>query len=161
QAPRRAAGGGGRRHDGARGEARGPPPPARAAAGQTPARGAGGDAGAGARRPRGGGGRSGPAPRARRRAARARGAAARARRGGRVGAGDVTAVASAVGGGALPEAEPPSWAVVLGGGRAEAVEARLRAGDPPVVARIADGRLVVDVRTVADDDIDPLATALR
>jgi seryl-tRNA(Sec) selenium transferase len=33
-------------------------------------------------------------------------------------------------------------------------------GDPPVVARIEDGRLVLDLRTVFEDDEDALARAL-
>ena len=39
--------------------------------------------------------------------------------------------------------------------------ARLRAGDPPVVGRIEDGRLLLDPRTLAEDDIDVVAGAVR
>jgi L-seryl-tRNA(Ser) seleniumtransferase len=77
-----------------------------------------------------------------------------------VGAGEVVAVASAVGGGSRPESEPPSWGVAIDG-KVEAMEAALRAGDPPVVARIGGGRLILDLRTIADDDVDTLANAVR
>jgi L-seryl-tRNA(Ser) seleniumtransferase len=39
--------------------------------------------------------------------------------------------------------------------------ARLRMGSPPVVARIADGRVVLDLRTVFPEQDDALADALR
>jgi L-seryl-tRNA(Ser) seleniumtransferase len=88
---------------------------------------------------------------------------ARARRlaGAIAGAEIVDAVARA-GGGALPLLELPGPAVAVGphGAGAEALAARLRAGDPPLVARIADGRVVVDPRTLADDELDAAAAAL-
>jgi L-seryl-tRNA(Ser) seleniumtransferase len=37
----------------------------------------------------------------------------------------------------------------------------LRAGEPPVVGRIADGRLLLDVRTLTDDEADLAAAAVR
>jgi L-seryl-tRNA(Ser) seleniumtransferase len=71
-------------------------------------------------------------------------------------------VRSAVGGGALPLAEPETWAVALGPGAAGAddLAAALAAGEPAVVARIADGRVLLDVRTVADDEVEALAGAV-
>jgi L-seryl-tRNA(Ser) seleniumtransferase len=65
---------------------------------------------------------------------------------------------SAVGGGALPLAEPETWAVALRG--SEALAAALAAGDPPVVARIAEDNVILDMRTVADDDVDTLAACV-
>jgi L-seryl-tRNA(Ser) seleniumtransferase len=38
----------------------------------------------------------------------------------------------------------------------DAVSARLRAGEPPVVARIEDGRLVLDPRTVLPEQEEGL-----
>jgi L-seryl-tRNA(Ser) seleniumtransferase len=70
---------------------------------------------------------------------------------------------SAVGGGSLPLTELPTKLVVLRpqrGGEA-ALEAALRAGDPPVVARVADGRVLLDVRTVRDDEVALLAERVR
>jgi L-seryl-tRNA(Ser) seleniumtransferase len=72
----------------------------------------------------------------------------------------VEAVARA-GGGALPLLELPGPAVAVGPrGGAQALAARLRSGDPPLVARIADGRVVVDPRTLADDELDGAVAAL-
>ena len=75
---------------------------------------------------------------------------------------EVIAVRSAVGGGALPRSEPPSFAVALAHPTlsAEALDQRLRAGKPPLVARIADGRVIADVRTLSDEDLDAAAGAL-
>ncbi len=36
----------------------------------------------------------------------------------------------------------------------------LRAGDPPVVAIVRDGRCLLDCRTVADAEVDELAAAV-
>jgi L-seryl-tRNA(Ser) seleniumtransferase len=44
--------------------------------------------------------------------------------------------------------------------RVEELEARLRKGDPPVVGRIAKGRLLLDMRTVRDGELAGLAAAL-
>jgi L-seryl-tRNA(Ser) seleniumtransferase len=70
---------------------------------------------------------------------------------------------SEVGGGALPLAELPTAALALGttAHPAAALDARLRAGRPPVIGRIADDRLLLDCRTVMDDEVSLLATALR
>jgi len=76
-----------------------------------------------------------------------------------VGAGEVVEVTSAVGGGALPTANPPSFALALPG-PPDALERALRAGDPPVIARIAGDRLLVDVRTVQQAELPTLAQAL-
>ena len=65
---------------------------------------------------------------------------------------------SAAGGGAAPTAEIPTALLRIehrARGAQRLVE-RLRAGDPPVVARVADGALVVDLRTVAPEEEDAL-----
>ena len=59
----------------------------------------------------------------------------------------VVATMASVGGGAFPTAEIPSSAVVLSGS-AQATEEKLRRGDPPVIGRIADGKLLLDLRSV-------------
>jgi L-seryl-tRNA(Ser) seleniumtransferase len=70
--------------------------------------------------------------------------------------------ASAIGGGSAPGVELPT--VLLGLERdrlsADALEQRLRRGDPPVIARIEDDRVVLDLRTVAPADDDRLLDAL-
>jgi L-seryl-tRNA(Ser) seleniumtransferase len=55
---------------------------------------------------------------------------------------------SAVGGGSLPGETLPTHLVALDTGSPDAVAARLRAGEPPVITRIEDGRLLLDPRTV-------------
>ncbi|MBI3127122.1 MAG: L-seryl-tRNA(Sec) selenium transferase [Candidatus Tectomicrobia bacterium] len=68
-----------------------------------------------------------------------------------------------VGGGAMPTASLPSRAVALApeGLSADAVEERLRRGDPPVVARIQGDRVLLDLRCVREDEVPLLARALR
>ena len=65
--------------------------------------------------------------------------------------GDVEETVGRVGGGALPLAELPSFGVRLEGD-ADELAARLRAGDPAVLARVSDGALVLDCRTLTDAD---------
>jgi L-seryl-tRNA(Ser) seleniumtransferase len=67
---------------------------------------------------------------------------------------------SLVGGGALPEARLPTRLVALHARPADALAARLRAGRPAVVARIAEGRVLLDPRTVAEEEIEALAAAV-
>jgi L-seryl-tRNA(Ser) seleniumtransferase len=55
---------------------------------------------------------------------------------------------STVGGGSLPGETLPTHLVALDTGTPDLVAARLRAGDPPVIARIEDDCLVLDPRTV-------------
>jgi len=64
---------------------------------------------------------------------------------------------SPVGGGALPELELPGAVVrvVPDGSASEAVR-RLRAGDPPVLARVQRDTLLFDPRTLADEDFAAL-----
>jgi L-seryl-tRNA(Ser) seleniumtransferase len=67
-----------------------------------------------------------------------------------------------VGGGALPllELPGPAVAVSLPGVSPDDLAARLRATDPPVIGRIEEGRLLLDPRTLADDEIGLVARAL-
>lgn len=64
---------------------------------------------------------------------------------------------SAVGGGAAPDVEIPTALLALTHGTisAERLASRLRSGRPPVVARIEDDRVVIDLRTV-DPGAEPL-----
>ena len=59
----------------------------------------------------------------------------------------IVAVESTVGGGSLPGETLPSWAIAVDAPAARLLAA-LRRGSPSVVARIADGSVVLDVRTV-------------
>lgn len=75
---------------------------------------------------------------------------------------DVVEGQSAVGGGAAPTLALPTALVALTHPtlRAEALAARLRAGDPPVIARLADERLLLDLRSVAESEQAALLCAL-
>ncbi len=55
---------------------------------------------------------------------------------------------STVGGGSLPGATLPTWLIALDVPSAAAFSARLRQHDPPVITRIADDRIMLDLRTV-------------
>ena len=72
-------------------------------------------------------------------------------------AGEVVACESVVGGGSAPGTGIPSAGVALDGDRTTA----LRSFDPPVIARVHDGRTVVDLRTVDPADDPTLAKAVR
>ena len=69
--------------------------------------------------------------------------------------GEVEETVARVGGGALPLAELPSFACAL----EEELAAPLRAAEPPVVGVVRDGRLLLDCRTLADDEVDEVARA--
>jgi L-seryl-tRNA(Ser) seleniumtransferase len=66
---------------------------------------------------------------------------------------------ASVGGGAFPTARIPSAAVALGG-PAERIERELRAGEPPVIARVSDDRVLLDLRTVPQTDDAALGRAV-
>ncbi len=76
--------------------------------------------------------------------------------------GDVVATVGRVGGGSLPMEELPSFAVALDGDHgADALAARLRACEPHVAARVAEGRVLLDVLTLSDDDLVLLPALVR
>ncbi len=75
--------------------------------------------------------------------------------------GEVVEAVAKVGGGALPLLELTGPAVALHSGSPDATAARLRAGDPPVLARIQDGRVLLDPRTMADEEVAWVVAALR
>jgi L-seryl-tRNA(Ser) seleniumtransferase len=70
--------------------------------------------------------------------------------------GTVEETVARVGGGALPLAELPSFACALD----EALAAPLRTGEPPVVGIVRDGKLLLDCRTLADDELFEVAAAV-
>jgi L-seryl-tRNA(Ser) seleniumtransferase len=69
----------------------------------------------------------------------------------------------APGGGSLADValEGPVCAVEPGPIGADALVARLREADPPVIARIVRGRVVLDPRTMGDGEADSAAAAVR
>ncbi len=67
---------------------------------------------------------------------------------------------SRVGGGSLPQAVIPSVGIAIPSTQPDRVAARLRRGTPPIVARIEDHRVVLDLRTVAPEDDGAIVHAL-
>jgi L-seryl-tRNA(Ser) seleniumtransferase len=90
---------------------------------------------------------------------------ARARRLAEATGGEVVEAVARVGGGALPLLELRGPAVALGpqadGAAAGRLATALRTGSPPLIARIADGRVLVDPRTLAEEELPAAARAIR
>lgn len=87
---------------------------------------------------------------------------------------DVAETRAPAGGGSLPGFDLPSFAVRLRpaaggsaasggstGGSAGRLAAALRRGRPPVIARLAEGALLLDARTLLSGDEERIAAALR
>ena len=66
---------------------------------------------------------------------------------------------SVIGGGSTPDQALPTWVVVCPG-NARRLEKWLRAGDPPIVARIENDELLIDLRTVTEGEEVLLVRAL-
>jgi L-seryl-tRNA(Ser) seleniumtransferase len=74
---------------------------------------------------------------------------------------DVVPSVARSGGGTLPTYEIPSFALRLGGRDAEALAGGLRSADPPVIGRVRDGRLWLDVRTLLPGEEEAVIGAVR
>jgi L-seryl-tRNA(Ser) seleniumtransferase len=70
--------------------------------------------------------------------------------------GEVEETVARAGGGALPLAELPSYACAV----EEELARPLRAGEPPVVGIVRDGRLLLDCRTLTDAEVGEVAQAI-
>lgn len=69
---------------------------------------------------------------------------------------------SEVGGGSFPGITLKTWLVqITSPHSADDFAGRLRSGAPPVIARIAEGHVVLDPRTILPDQVAPTARALR
>jgi L-seryl-tRNA(Ser) seleniumtransferase len=70
---------------------------------------------------------------------------------------------SVIGGGAAPSAALPTklLAVTRDGLSADEISARLRASEPPVIARVEEGRVLLDLRTVFPEQDENVIAALR
>ncbi len=70
---------------------------------------------------------------------------------------------SMVGGGALPLLAMPSCLLSLSPGAlsAHTMEERLRAFDPPIIARVEKDRVLLDVRTIQEHELRAVAQAVR
>jgi L-seryl-tRNA(Ser) seleniumtransferase len=79
------------------------------------------------------------------------------------GRGQVITSDAVVGGGSLPGMTLPSFALALDAtdGDASGLATRLRTGQPAIVPHVADGKVLVDARTVLPDQDDELVAAVR
>jgi L-seryl-tRNA(Ser) seleniumtransferase len=71
--------------------------------------------------------------------------------------GDVEETVARAGGGSLPLTELPSFACAV----EEELAVKLRAGDPPVIGVVRDGRTLLDCRTLTDGEAEEVAEAVR
>src|SRR5919199_518159 len=74
---------------------------------------------------------------------------------------DVAPSVARSGGGAFPAHGIPSFAGRLGGMDAESLARRLREAEPPVVGRVHEGKLWLDLRTLLPGDEEAVARAVR
>jgi L-seryl-tRNA(Ser) seleniumtransferase len=79
----------------------------------------------------------------------------------RIGVGEVVDSLSTVGGGSLPEETLPTRALAIAVSKPQAFLARLRTASPPVIARIEDGRVLLDPRTIMADDEEMMVKAVQ
>ncbi len=75
----------------------------------------------------------------------------------------LTETVSRVGGGAQPLLDIPSVGITLevSGKRTDELANALRMADPPVVSRVADGLVILDLRTIQPFEVDELAACIR
>ncbi|MGE5570671.1 MAG: L-seryl-tRNA(Sec) selenium transferase [Rhodospirillales bacterium] len=73
---------------------------------------------------------------------------------------EIVAGESVIGGGSTPEQSLPTWLIAIAAADVPGLERALRTGDPPVIARIEDNRLVLDLRTVFPEEEPALLSAL-
>ena len=68
---------------------------------------------------------------------------------------------SLIGGGATPEQSIDTWLIAVDCENPSEAERRLRGSDPPVIARIENERVLLDLRTVFPEEEAALAAALK
>lgn len=70
---------------------------------------------------------------------------------------------SVVGGGSAPDAKPKTWLITIekAGTTADELSSALRHRSKPVIARISEDKLVIDLRTVFEDEEEQLANAIN
>jgi L-seryl-tRNA(Ser) seleniumtransferase len=67
---------------------------------------------------------------------------------------------SVIGGGSTPDRALPTWLIVVEKANANAEERRLRSNDPPIIARVQNDRVVLDLRTVLPAEEELLVQVL-
>jgi L-seryl-tRNA(Ser) seleniumtransferase len=75
--------------------------------------------------------------------------------------GDVIASESTIGGGSLPGEALPTWVLAPHVDQPNAAAAQLRRHDPPVIARVAQDRVLLDPRTVLPGEDESIIHALK
>ncbi|MBC7230490.1 MAG: L-seryl-tRNA(Sec) selenium transferase [Actinobacteria bacterium] len=70
---------------------------------------------------------------------------------------------SRAGGGALPMEDLPTWTVAVTSPamKTASIEEALRGAEPPVICRVRDDRVILDMRTVSDEEAGMIAEAFR
>ena len=68
---------------------------------------------------------------------------------------------SVIGGGSTPQQSIPTYLITLSGQKAADLERALRRNSPPVISRIEDDRVVLDLRTVEPAEEPELERALQ
>jgi L-seryl-tRNA(Ser) seleniumtransferase len=68
---------------------------------------------------------------------------------------------SVIGGGSTPDLSLPTWLIVLTHEKAASLERRLRANNPPIIARIERDRVMLDLRTVFPEEEDAIVKAIE
>ena len=76
---------------------------------------------------------------------------------------NVMADSSRAGGGSLPEVDLPTYVVLIKPHEISVNEliVRLRKGTPPIIVRVKDDSLVLDVRTIMKQDVDSLIAGIK
>ena len=74
---------------------------------------------------------------------------------------EVVRTVSYTGSGSLPDEEIPSWGVSISAPDIELLARELRMGSPAVASRIGESVLLLDARTVLDDEIEILCELVR
>jgi len=78
-----------------------------------------------------------------------------------IGFGDLVAGQSTIGGGSLPGETLPTWLVALNVRHLNKTLSLMRDAQPPVIARLEEDRLVLDPRTVMENQEQQLITVIR
>ncbi|HMP40277.1 MAG TPA: L-seryl-tRNA(Sec) selenium transferase [Roseiflexaceae bacterium] len=78
----------------------------------------------------------------------------------RISGATIATTVATIGGGSLPGETLPSIAVALPGSRPDTLAQVLRCGDPPIIARITDAQLLIDLRSVPEEADLLLAEAI-
>lgn len=68
---------------------------------------------------------------------------------------------SPIGGGSTPDQTLPTWVIELSVPDAAKFERRLRRADTPVITRIEHDKIILDMRTVSDSEVDALVAAVQ